>query len=256
MVAQSDFLEHEVHTRWMPAAQRRGTQELLIPVQMIRDAPCAVQMELVRIVVGTLNPGLRDLAFRHVKQAVEFCLTPPRTGHAELALGLEMEVEGGMIVFRKTPGEPRPVPWEGETLPLPGRLCLQNPDMELEAAVLPAGEAPAVQPRMPRWQAWIDLDRVKLPLHVRTPRAGERWVPLGMEQPVRLANFLSAQHLPLPQRDRWPMVCDMDGIVWIPGMRIGARVRLTETTLRCLALRATTGPEEKNWAVTRKSTEP
>lgn len=37
---------------------------------------------------------------------------------------------------------------------------------------------------------------------------------------VKLSDFLAAHHLPRAERDHWPLVCDQDGIVWIPGFRL------------------------------------
>jgi tRNA(Ile)-lysidine synthase len=244
MAAQTEYLDNEIQSKWMPAIRTVGPDELRIPRSIVREAPHAVRQGMIRLMISMLNPGLRDLAYRHVEQAIGFCLAPPETDHADLALGLEMAAEGEMIVFRKHRMEAGAMEWEGVTLPLPGKLHLRSPDMELEMEILPAGKVPLIQPRMSKWQACMDLDRLDLPLCVRSRRTGERWTPLGMEKTVNLANFLSAQHWPFSKRDHWPMVCDQTGIVWIPGVRMGEKARLKEKTERCLILHAKIVMEE------------
>ena len=75
----------------------------------------------------------------------------------------------------------------------------------------------------------IDLERVSLPLVVRTAAAGDRFDPLGMDgQSMPLADFFRGRHVRREHRTRVPLVCDQNGIIWVVGHRIADRVKVNE----------------------------
>jgi tRNA(Ile)-lysidine synthase len=83
----------------------------------------------------------------------------------------------------------------------------------------------------------IDLDSVSPPLFVRAPEPGDRFDPLGMGgHRTPLADFFRGRHVPREQRNRTPLVCDQQGIIWVVGHRIADRVKINEKTGRALRL--------------------
>jgi tRNA(Ile)-lysidine synthase len=83
----------------------------------------------------------------------------------------------------------------------------------------------------------IDLERVSLPLVVRTAAAGDRFDPLGMDgQSMPLADFFRGRNVAREHRSRVPLVCDQTGIIWVVGHRIADRVKVTKKTGRTLRL--------------------
>ena len=83
----------------------------------------------------------------------------------------------------------------------------------------------------------MDTDKIRLPLFLRKRGPGDRFFPAGMPGTVRLNDFLAAQHLPLAERDCWPMVCDGDGILWIPGYRLREGAASTGESGDCMEIR-------------------
>ncbi|MEA1958462.1 MAG: tRNA lysidine(34) synthetase TilS, partial [Chloroflexota bacterium] len=58
----------------------------------------------------------------------------------------------------------------------------------------------------------------------------------GMGTPKRLQDFMVDAKIPRAWRDRVPLVCSSEGIMWVVGWRISERVRVTEATRRILRL--------------------
>ena len=85
----------------------------------------------------------------------------------------------------------------------------------------------------------LDLDCMGDRLWVRGRQAGDRFQPLGMEQPKSLREFMIDARVPRQWRDGLPLVVSEQGIVCVPGWRIAHWARVTETTRRVLLLRIT-----------------
>ena len=43
---------------------------------------------------------------------------------------------------------------------------------------------------------WFDVDKVKLPLIIRSRKAGDRFVPLGLREEKKVGKFLTAAKVP------------------------------------------------------------
>jgi tRNA(Ile)-lysidine synthase len=81
------------------------------------------------------------------------------------------------------------------------------------------------------------MDRLDGALRLRLRRPGDRFFPLGMEEPKKLQDFFVDERVPREQRDRIPLLVRGDAIVWVVGMRIDERFKLTPSTKRVLRLR-------------------
>ena len=76
---------------------------------------------------------------------------------------------------------------------------------------------------------------------MRNRRPGDRFQPLGMSQPKKLNRFMIDVKIPRRWRERVPIVCSPEQIVWVVGYRIDDRVKVTEETRQVLRLRFTPG---------------
>ena len=80
-------------------------------------------------------------------------------------------------------------------------------------------------------KAYVDYDLLIFPLVVRTRQAGDVFVPLGMKTHKKLSNFLVDEKVPLPEKDKIPLVLNGNGdIIWVGGMRQDNRYKVSATT--------------------------
>ncbi|MBN1440110.1 MAG: tRNA lysidine(34) synthetase TilS [Anaerolineales bacterium] len=217
---QEDYLDRATEEIWRRSASIRDAGVVRIPRSVFADAHPALQQALVRRAVHELRGKLADLAHRHVEQAVAFQRSPSASRRIDLALGVKVSVEAGDLVFRAEPAAPSEPDWDGSELPIPGSISTRAPDWTFDVSLGEGESCSAPDP----WTVWLDAGRLKPPLTLRRRRAGDRFSPAGMPGPVKLNDFLASHHLGLGERDRWPLVCDADGIIWIPGFRLKAEV--------------------------------
>lgn len=76
--------------------------------------------------------------------------------------------------------------------------------------------------------------RIQLPAHaaptfvVRSRRHGDRFQPLGMASPKKLKDFLIDRKIAAEDRDRLPLLVWNDEIVWIAGVEVSERFKVTD----------------------------
>lgn len=82
--------------------------------------------------------------------------------------------------------------------------------------------------------ATVKFDTIKDKLELRSRRAGDAYRFGGMTR--RLKKLFSGAHMPSDRRERIPVICDGDGILWVPGfpVRDASRVEKNTRTLHIL----------------------
>lgn len=85
--------------------------------------------------------------------------------------------------------------------------------------------------------AYLDADKVQLPLSLRHPRRADRFQPYGMKRGTRLvSDFLTDHKLSLFAKQRQWLACSDEDIVWVCNLRPDHRFRVTTQTRRILIL--------------------
>jgi len=70
---------------------------------------------------------------------------------------------------------------------------------------------------------YIDLNKVVMPLYLKTRKEGDRFIPTGMKSEKRLKEFFIDEKVPKLERDKVPILADQEKIIWIVGYRLDER---------------------------------
>lgn len=247
LAADYALVEERVQHAWEDCLIRAEPGWVRLRADGLRAAPLGVQRGIIRRAVGWLRPGLRDFDFSQVEQAVGLIQQDGETGGLELTGGLEMRLRYGEVQFiepeRRDVRRNYPQMEAGSevVLSVPGEVPLGGGWILAAAAVEEVPQNLGADP----WEAWLDLEQVRLPLRVRTGRPGERFCPFGMGgHSQKLSDFWVNQRVPREARAGWPLVCSGDEIAWIPGGRTAEFCRVSETTRRWVHLRLSRNPAE------------
>lgn len=81
-----------------------------------------------------------------------------------------------------------------------------------------------------------DRSKAKGDLYFRSFEAGDTMMPLGFNHPRKVADLVSEAKLSLAARKRLPIICDILGPIWIPGVCLSERVKPTSATSMAYAL--------------------
>jgi tRNA(Ile)-lysidine synthetase-like protein len=202
--------------------------------------PGAVKAALRLVLVETpgLEPRGQGLRAAHLRMLAALLPAGP---------GARVRLPGGLVVERG-----RDALWLLPPAHLGGPVPLAVPGQahvgELVGVTAAIGPAGASGPDGSDWEAWFDAGTLGLDppagappepvLEIRPRRAGERMVPYGAGQAVRLSKLLATAGVPRYARSRWPVVARREEILWLMGVRRGAAAPLTVGTRSVLRLRA------------------
>ncbi|MBS1705031.1 MAG: tRNA lysidine(34) synthetase TilS [Armatimonadetes bacterium] len=84
--------------------------------------------------------------------------------------------------------------------------------------------------------AIIDGGTIVGQLHLRVAEAGDRMEPLGLGSSKLIHDLYADRKFSRALRKRLPMICDMVGPIWVPGVSIAERVKLRSSTISALRI--------------------
>lgn len=199
------------------------TLPLLLPALARR-----VAREFLREAAG----GLRDISFDDVAALLALGEGKELT----LRRGLTLRRESGRVGLKKKarPAGPYETSWDGR-----GDLRLSAAGLVLRGRLRRRGGPGTARPlrKDDRTGADLDADSLALPLTVRSRRPGDLYRPLGAPGRKKLKEILRAKGVAAAGRDRLPVILSRGEIVWVPGLPVAERCKVTEATASVLSIR-------------------
>lgn len=94
-----------------------------------------------------------------------------------------------------------------------------------------------------RFNIELDYGKIKSSLSVRYRKNGDRFVPLGMKGSKKLKDYFIDRKVDAEKRDRIPIICDEEKILWVVGMDISEEAKVDPKTKNILHL------EVRKWKI-------
>jgi tRNA(Ile)-lysidine synthase len=239
----SELVNQIVDKAWLECKLDSGPGYIAIDTQRGKMHSLGVQRHLIRRAIATLRPDLRDIDFEAIERGRKYLKDCQAPAEIDLIAGLKLVTEPNRLWVAEWETELPTSEWpqsmgEAEILEVPGSVTL-SAEWKISAERVSVIETVKLQIQKDTDlnQIWVDIDRIKLPLIVRTRRDGDRFKPLGLKgHSTKLSDFMINEKMPRRARPGWPLVCSGDQIVWVPGYRMGHPFRITESTQQGLKL--------------------
>ncbi len=226
------FLDKETTRQWGKIVQKQGNT-VTLDKEGFLELPSALKRYLLRRVIEDLLGNLKDIETRHIEEIMD-ALAKPAGKRLSLPGGLIFSIEYNRYLMGSEPAALSPFPILGAEFPLklPGETVL--PGWRIKATIISREQ---MTEKDEDFTAYFDPDKTGDKLLVRPRQPGDRFQPLGMNQPKKLGEFMIDAKIPSAWRQRVPLVCSPQHILWVIGWRIDERVKVTDTTKQVLCLK-------------------
>ncbi len=247
------FMMEQIEEAWRRIIISVSEEAASFDAAQLSAAPLGLQLNLIRHAMQTLHPGA-DVDYQTLKRASEFI-------NSQDASVERMDLKGGLRLYREAnqihvcaadaelPFDRWPQIKNGKSaiLKLGGQIALAGGwTMLCERWNHPRLAHDQAKENEDPFQAWLDAKDLPDEFQVRVRQAGDYFSPLGMDgHSQKISDFFINEKLPRRARDRWPLLCVGDEIIWIPGFRSAHSRRLKKTT-KSVVYFAVQRPLEKN----------
>ena len=215
--------------------------ELKLDLEIFSNQPEPVKIELIRKSLTSLGSKERDLSRQHYEKVLQLAKQNASGRKIELPNGFTVRHEYQTLIFerpvRKTPTAEH---INGSvTLKVPGKTRFGN--YIIEATIFEADGPDIEKFKVEKNKSieWFDFDKLKLPLVIRSRKAGDRFWPLGLAGEKKLGKFVTAAKVPHKLRRKMLVIADAEKVIWLWPIRISEKAKITSETQRILQLQIT-----------------
>jgi len=268
MRSDFDYIEAQADACWPQVILTEQENIIALQVEALAALPVSLQRHLLRRVTAQLCDGQSPLEPRHY-MLIDQLLRGPADRQAR-SLDLPRDLRVTRILHTATferlhhissmgerdkSGRDTSCPYnDGEevTLSIPGEVAIPGTTWIARAEILTGKllakvkdalrreDWPEVWHLLPasRYAVYIDASSVGNVLHARTRRPGDRLQPLGMHHEKKVQDILVDKRIARPARNSIPLFFSASHSIWLAGVALDERVRLTSKTeyIVCLSI--------------------
>jgi tRNA(Ile)-lysidine synthase len=251
------WLDTQVSVSWSKVVLSEHVERITLDPQALSTLPLSLQHHLLLRATARLCAGQSPLELRHLRLFVRL-LHAEQSGSQTRRLHLPGRLcavlqARSLHIERHTPSRVRNLapPTTQIHLPIPGEAIFPGTDQKARVELLPEKVTGKVRdalrqehwPQVWQWlgprdrfTAYIDGETVGERVLVRTWQPGDRIMPLGMNRQKKLQDIFVDRHVPRGERPTLPLFFSETHCLWVAGLCLDHRVRLTGSTQRILRL--------------------
>jgi len=234
LTADHVFLTEIVDVEWAKCVVQHNPEYIIFDGEKLAGHSIGLRRNLVRRAIGILHP-LRDVNYAALERASAFISSAHGSTRVDLKGGLRLFREAGQFIIATPEAELDINKWPQMPMDKPALQITVPIQVELSGGWkftsehwrLPALAQEQAAKNQDQLQVWLDAEMLPESLQLRTKHPGDRFEPLGMDgHSQKLSDFFVNEKLPQRARERWPLLCSGDIVVWVPGYRPAHPYRL------------------------------
>ena len=230
------FIKEILESEWKDIALEMNADYIAFDSTRLTNASLGLRRNLLKHAMQILRPNI-DVSFSALERAMHM-IDSTTSNHMDLKGGLHLIRESNLIYLCTADAE------------LPFDLYPQMPsDQSIQVSLsntvlltggwkftaepwrLPALAQEQTERNEDQFQVWLDAENLSDQLELRIKHQGDIFYPLGMEgHSQKLSDFFVNEKIPQRVRERYPLLCAGDEILWVPGHRPAHQHRLKDET--------------------------
>ena len=250
LAGDHEILMDVLEDAWKKCVVQQTAEFVSLDSSALTKHPLGLQRHLLRRAIDLISPQGLDVNFATLERATKFVSDPTRRPRMDITGGLHLLREGMLIYLLANESElsielwPQ-MPDDSKTIPLilPSSVPLSGGwRLNCERWNMASLAMEQARSNTDPFQVWLDAKVISDALELRARHEGDRFEPLGMDgHEMKISDFFINVKLPQRARDRWPLLCMGDKVVWVPGHRPAHTFRLTDSTRQALYFSMTRG---------------
>jgi tRNA(Ile)-lysidine synthase len=236
---ENDYLDRQAW-EWMDRETETNSHgDVLIRVSAFMTMHEALRNRVGRHVLMRVKKNLLKIQRSHIQSIYELARSERPQASVHLPDGVRVKKRYHKLIFT---GRPEPEFKEFQYIvDRPGTLSLVQIGLCLDLFEMGADALPHDLGRS-KETAYIDAEKIEYPLVIRNFRPGDTFIPYGMKGHKKIKDFFIDLKIPSEMRASTPILISQGTPVWICGLRMDDRFKVTSATRKILKMTLSPGP--------------
>ncbi len=230
LTEDSDYLEKKADEYLKEMIITEGEGELKLDISKLKELEKAVQGRVVRCAVEQIKGDLIDVLFIHINDVLNK-LSNTESWELHLPGGIFVSGNQGILIVSSE----KPVLTGGKSfrylLTIPGSVNICELGKEISAEIVKEAYISEAKNKI-----YVDYSVLGKRIVVRNRADGDKFNPLGMKGTKKIQDLFVDNKIPADQRDLIPILESGGKIIWVAGLQMDERAKVTPETKKIVKL--------------------
>lgn len=235
IISEADqYIRERAFRRYKKLLLDISRERIIISLLDLKKAPNIELFYILRFAYEALSGVEQDFMSAHFRE-IKSIMEASGSKYIRLPQGIFVKKQYQELIFSSVAADVLCQPAEALIIE-PERARAVHMDYRFSFKYLKV--LPANYKELDRLHVVLDIDKLQGNILIRSRQAGDRFIPLGMQDFKKLKDFFIDEKVPKYDRDLIPIFSDGEKLFWICGHRIDERVRVDESSTRYLMIAA------------------
>lgn len=228
----SDFLDQYTENAYRRMVKKRKKHSIVLDSILFKKEHISIQHRILRNCILHINHDLQGFTKTHITSILRLFLEGGTGKKVDLINDIEARINyKGLVIEKKHGNENKDFLYK---LNIEGNTYIKELGFEIKTEILSLDKVDINTKN--RFIKYFDYDKLQGKLYARNRKAGDRFVPFGMNGSKKIKDYFIDEKIPKEERDKIPLITDEKNIIWISGYRISDLYKITESTNNVLKI--------------------
>jgi len=198
-----------------------------IKISKLKGLHSALQRRVIKLLLERISLKRKGIGYLHIAAILDLINgeRPNCFLNLPFQIRIEREYDNIFISKEKNRATVGATPF-CYSVEIPGIINIREAGIKIKFDIVAVGDCDFKSDKA----VFMDYNAIKYPLEIRNMRPGDRIQPIGMDGRKKINEYFIDEKISEKRRSRIPLLVDRKSVIWIMGMRLSNRVRLTDMT--------------------------
>ncbi|MBN1363922.1 MAG: tRNA lysidine(34) synthetase TilS [Syntrophaceae bacterium] len=228
---EDEFIQNQVAQVLRSEFVQSGQNRVLLKRDFLNELSTAIRWRLFKTILENFSLSQNGISFAHVKLLDNLTQKNKSGKRVILPRKIEARREYDNLILEKTKAHLRQVKYR-YVMNIPGTLYIKERNIKISAKLVKKEKIDFSDKN----KVYLDRDKIKLPLVIRSRKDGDWFQPLGMAGRQKIKNFFIDHKIPSRKRDEMMLIVDRLSVIYIENMHLSDRVKITAETKKVIKI--------------------
>lgn len=228
----SEFLNKYTQEKYNEILKKEEKNDIVLNGQMFLDIDTSIQKRIIRNALLQINGSLNGITEVQVSSFLDIVLKRETGKEFHFSNNIIGNINYNDILIKKHIDKVD----ENYIYELQISCVLNLPELGYSIYTEIISIEKYSSERQSNNARYFDLDKIRGKLYVRNRKAGDRFVPFGMDGTKKIKDYFIDEKISKDLRDKILLIVDEESIIWVLGYRTDDRYKITDRTKKVLKI--------------------